>query len=104
MNSLNKRKREDDKLYRKTRLEAIKRDSTNGYPQCVLCGFNRPSEVHHIVSRGQCGTSKLTNLATLCSHCHHEVAHGVNSRKVKELLLEIVRKRTEEYYEKNRHC
>lgn len=101
MSSLNKRKNEDNKLYRKTRLEAIKRDSPNGYPQCVLCGCNRPSEVHHIVSRGQCGTSELTNLATLCNHCHHEVAHGVDSRRVKKLLLEIVKERTESY-EKDR--
>lgn len=103
MSSLNKRKREDDKLYRRTRKQAIERDSIDGYPRCVLCGCNRPSEVHHIVSRGQCGTSELTNLATLCNHCHHEVAHGVDSRRVKKILLKIVKERTDKY-EKNRSC
>jgi|GEM_PF-952344 len=96
---MNKRKRDDSRLYKKTRSMAIERDSTLGYPMCVLCK-NRPAEqVHHIVYRSQLGTSELSNLACLCAACHRK-AHGQNggnAREIRKILLERVKVATENY-------
>ena len=81
---MNKRKREDNKLYAVTRQKAIERD--NGL--CVLCGAVA-CEVHHIVFRSQMGTSELSNLACVCRYCHNE-AHGVNAKSIRTRLLEMV--------------
>ena len=82
---MNKRKREDNKLLKITRPQAIERD--NGL--CVLCGAVA-CEVHHIVFRSQMGTSELSNLACVCRDCHNE-AHGVNAKAIRTRLLEVVR-------------
>lgn len=89
---MNKLKREDNKLYKITRPQAIERDSPHGYPECVLCGSNSPTDVHHIISRAQGGKSELNNLATLCRSCHN-AAHGVKAKEIREKLLEIIRER-----------
>lgn len=81
---MNKRKREDEKLYAITRRQAYERD--NGL--CVLCG-SMASQCHHIVFRSQCGKSELSNLACLCLQCHNE-AHGVNAKEIRKHLLEMV--------------
>ena len=81
---MNKRKREDNKLYATTRKQAYERD--NGL--CVLCGAIA-CEVHHIVYRSHLGTSILSNLACLCLQCHNE-AHGVNAKAIRAHLLEVV--------------
>ena len=81
---MNKRKREDNKLYAVTRKQAYERD--NGL--CVICG-SLASQCHHIVYRSHLGTSILSNLACLCLQCHNE-AHGINAKKIRKHLLEIV--------------
>ena len=81
---MNKRKREDNKLLKITRPQAIERD--NGL--CVLCGAVA-CEVHHIVFRSQMGTSELSNLACVCLQCHNE-AHGVKAKEIRKHLLEMV--------------
>ena len=83
---MNKRKREDNKLYEITRKQAYERD--NGC--CVLCGSSFGLQCHHIVFRSQCGKSDLRNLACLCLQCHNE-AHGVNAKEIRAHLLELVR-------------
>ena len=82
---MNKRKREDDKLYKITRSKAIERDKG----LCVICGAIA-CEVHHIVYRSHLGTSILSNLACLCLQCHSE-AHGVNAKEIRKHLLEVVK-------------
>ena len=82
---MNKRKREDNKLYEITRKQAYERD--NGC--CVLCGSSFGLQCHHIVFRSQCGKSDLRNLACLCLQCHNE-AHGVNAKEIRAHLLELV--------------
>lgn len=81
---MNKRKRNDDKLYKQTRQEAIERDNA----LCVLCGA-RADHVHHITFRSQMGTSELSNLACLCQICH-EQAHGINAKLIREILRGII--------------
>ena len=83
---MNKRKREDNKLYEITRKQAYERD--NGC--CVICGSSFGLQCHHIVFRSQCGKSDLRNLACLCLQCHNE-AHGVNAKEIRARLLEMVR-------------
>lgn len=80
---MNKRKRLDDALFRKTKTQAYERD--NGL--CILCG-RQAVEVHHIVFRSQLGTSELSNLACLCRECHN-AAHGVNAKEIRKKLKEI---------------
>ena len=83
---MNKRKRNDNKLYATTRKQAFERD--NGC--CVICGSSCGLQVHHIVYRSRLGTSILSNLACLCLQCHNE-AHGVNAKEIRTRLLETVR-------------
>lgn len=87
---MNKRKREDNKLYAVTRQKAIERD--NGL--CVLCGAVA-CEVHHIVFRSQMGTSELSNLACVCRDCHNE-AHGVNAKEIRKILHERMKQYEED--------
>ena len=91
---MNKRKSEDDKLYKITRTQAIERDSIDGYPCCIICG-TPATEVHHILPRGRCGTSELTNLACLCRYCHNE-AHGVNAKEIRKILQERIKQYEED--------
>lgn len=88
---MNKRKREDNKLYAVTRKQAYERD--NGL--CVICG-SVATQCHHIVFRSQGGLSDLKNLACLCTDCHYH-AHGVFAKEIRKNLLKEVEKRTGEY-------
>lgn len=81
---MNKRKRMDDALFRKTKIQAYERDEG----LCVLCG-RQAVEVHHIVFRSQLGTSELSNLACLCRDCHN-AAHGVKAKEIRRKLKEII--------------
>lgn len=81
---MNKRKRQDDALFRKTKIQAYERD----YGLCVLCG-RQSVEVHHIVFRSQLGTSELSNLVCLCRECHN-AAHGVRAKEIRRKLKEII--------------
>ena len=40
------------------------------HPNCEACGRPAMAWPHHIVSRGSGGTDDVTNLLSLCSHCH----------------------------------
>ena len=82
---MNKRKREDNKLYAITRRQAYERSGG----MCELCRCRPAQEVHHIVYRSHLGTSILSNLACLCLQCHNE-AHGVNAKEIRKYLLEVV--------------
>ena len=82
---MNKRKRNDNKLYAVTRKQAFERD--NGC--CVICGSSCGLQCHHIVFRSQLGTSELSNLACLCRPCH-DAAHGVNAKEIRRKLKEII--------------
>lgn len=79
---MNKRKRQDNALYARTRKWAYERDEG----LCVLCGA-QATEVHHIVFRSQMGLSNLSNLACLCRDCHIK-AHGSDAKRIREILKE----------------
>lgn len=79
---MNKAKRQDNELYKRSRKWAIERD--NGL--CVLCGA-QATEVHHIVFRSQLGKSNLENLACLCRECHM-MAHGIHAKEIRAYLQE----------------
>lgn len=83
---MNRRKKADEALYKKTRPQAIERDQG----LCVLCGA-MASEVHHILFRGRGGLSNLDNLACLCRECH-EMAHGPQAAEVMKVLKERISK------------
>lgn len=79
---MNKRKKQDNVLYARTRKWAYERDKG----LCVLCG-EMATEVHHITFRSQGGLSNLNNLACLCRDCHTK-AHGSDAKKIREILKE----------------
>lgn len=80
--NMNKRKRQDNALYARTRKWAYERDDG----LCVLCGA-MATEVHHIEFRSHGGLSNLNNLACLCRDCHTK-AHGSEAKKIREILKE----------------
>jgi 5-methylcytosine-specific restriction endonuclease McrA len=41
---------------------------------CLVC-FSRPSDVHHIKTRGSGGDDQEFNLANLCRRCHSRLHH-----------------------------
>lgn len=88
---MNKRKREDNQLYKRTRRWAIERD--NGL--CVICE-KMADEVHHIVFRSQGGLSNLSNLACVCRECHNN-AHGIYAKEIRTYLQDIIEERTKQY-------
>lgn len=79
---MNKAKRQDNELYKRTRKWAIERDEG----LCVICG-SVADEVHHIVFRSQLGKSNLENLACLCRECH-SMAHGIHAKEIRQYLQE----------------
>lgn len=54
------------------RKEIYRRD---GF-RCALCDSESGIQIHHIIPRGQGGSSSQDNLITLCSYCHAQV-HGI---------------------------
>lgn len=88
------------------RKEAVRERKTSGGPRlggttrkkvrerdkvCVLCG-NGGAQIHHVVFRSQGGKDSMTNLVLLCAGCHHEKAHGPESKFVRSVLLEYLRR------------
>lgn len=88
---MNKRKKKDDALFKKTKIAAYER--SNGI--CELCKRRKVTDIHHIIYRSQLGTSQLDNLMALCRECH-EKAHGVNAKEYRLLLQKIRRNNNEE--------
>lgn len=84
MKKVSDKQRQKNKDYAKKRKLAYKRDKG----LCVLCGAHA-TETHHIIFRSHGGTNDLKNLACLCRHCH-ELAHGVDAKKVREVLMERI--------------
>ena len=65
------------------RFRAYLRDNK----KCVLCGYDRVVQIHHIIQRSKGGSEKLSNLITLCPNCHRLVHDGII--KIKS-LTEII--------------
>jgi 5-methylcytosine-specific restriction endonuclease McrA len=84
MKRVSDKQRQKNKDYAKKRKLAYERDKG----LCVLCS-SPATEVHHIIFRSHGGTHELNNLACLCRVCH-EMAHGVEAKRVKETLLERI--------------
>lgn len=47
--------------------KAVKRRDKN---KCVKCGSRTRLEVDHIISDAEGGSNAMSNLQTLCHHCH----------------------------------
>lgn len=58
--------------YRRNRELALMRDEFT----CVKCGSRKRVEVHHKLKVRLGGGDELTNLVTLCAHCHHLIEKG----------------------------
>lgn len=69
--------------WRRVRQQVLERD---GY-RCQNCGYERhwfrpwdrrTLDVHHIVPLSRGGTNRVSNLTTLCRHCHARVEPHVS--------------------------
>lgn len=56
---------------------------------CRCCGA-RGTQCHHVLFRSQGGEDELSNLILLCSECHQDKAHGVESRRYRELFRKYI--------------
>lgn len=88
MRSISKKGAKKRRELSKIRPEIIERDAE----RCLLCG-NRFAEVHHINFRSQMGGNNKENLCCLCWDCHHNKAHGVESRMIRQKLETIMSER-----------
>lgn len=53
---------------------------------CVICGFDKIVEFHHIVPKAKGGQTDLTNLVVLCPN-HHKMLHHADY--MEEILKEL---------------
>lgn len=65
-------------LSEKERKSILERDEY----KCRNCESESELEVHHIIPVSQDGTKDESNLCTLCSNCHLNIAHGGNTAEV----------------------
>lgn len=72
------RGRIDEGLSKSERKEILKRDNH----ACRNCGSDEHLEVHHIIPVTMGGTKDESNLCTLCSDCHLNMAHGKNTSEI----------------------
>lgn len=60
--------------------------------------YNGGTEIHHVEPRSRFGSKRkdeqdsVTNLVALC-RAHHDLAHGPNSREIKQELKDIISNR-----------
>jgi hypothetical protein len=65
---------------------------------CEMCGSVQGVEVHHVEPRSKFGSKRkveqddFSNLIALCRF-DHEIAHGPNSRNMKEIYKQIIANR-----------
>ena len=62
----------DRQVPTRLRNRTLERDNHS----CVRCGATEKLEAHHILPRDRGGEDSLENIATLCSACHQDIAHG----------------------------
>ena len=70
--------------YKTLKLKVFERDK-----YCVLCGAGNPTNLHHVVFRSQMGSDTENNCVMLCTKCH-ELAHGVDSKDIRTVLLQYL--------------
>lgn len=56
--------------------------------RCAICGAPI-EEYHHIVPRSEEGSDTVENMVGLCRHCHHEVEHKGQHRKLMKDLGKV---------------
>jgi phage replication O-like protein O len=50
--------------------------------KCYLCGFSDVIERHHIISRSDGGSNKISNLINLCPNCHSLTHKGKYNQEI----------------------
>lgn len=68
-----------------TRVQIHSRD----HNLCRCCGA-RGTQCHHVQFKSQGGSDDPSNLILLCSECHHDKAHGADSRRYRELFRKYI--------------
>lgn len=68
----------EEGLSKTERKSILERDNY----ECRRCESEEELEVHHIIPVSQDGTKDNSNLCTLCSECHLNIAHGGNTAEI----------------------
>lgn len=76
-----KGKRERERNYSKWSWLKIKVHQRDGI-QCIICGYAKAVNVHHIESVRDGGEDMLENLITLCPNCHAEAHLDLIDKKL----------------------
>lgn len=48
--------------------------------KCIVCGFDKIIDVHHLVAKSKGGSHDLSNLIILCPN-HHKMMHHADYRE-----------------------
>lgn len=51
--------------------------------KCLLCGFDKIIDVHHLIAKSQGGTHTIDNLVVLCPNHHKMIHHADFSEEIK---------------------
>lgn len=90
---------------RKTKIAIAKRDSIDGWPCCVYCGFPAPSELAysnaHYIARSQGGLGIERNGLTLCPICHRKYDQTTERKQMRDYFREYLRSRYEDWNEED---
>ena len=90
---------------RKAKIAIAERDSIDGWPCCVYCGFPAPSELAysnaHYISRAQGGLGIPENGLTLCPICHRKYDQTTDRKAMREFFREYLMSRYEGWNEED---
>lgn len=82
---------------RKAKVEIAVRDSIYGWPCCVFCGADAPSELAwsnaHYISRAQGGLGIPENGLTLCPLCHRKYDQTTARNEMRDFFRDYLKER-----------
>ena len=85
--------RQGDGVYSQVHKYRLKRLLSEQYnvQSCEICGYDRITEIAHVLERKNGGTYILDNCILLCPNCHHLFDHNRLSEVEKDKLAKISR-------------
>lgn len=54
---------------------------------CEVCGKHRPTEPHHVKSKGAGGGDERSNVVSICRTCHDSVHRGLIPRGILHAII-----------------
>lgn len=60
---------------------------------CEICGFNKTTERHHIISRKKFGSEDKENIVFLCPNHHRMIHNSIYSKSINNLIFKKTNKK-----------